>query len=223
VELLTDHAIIASTFQLAAKHGIKTVISGVNVTTELIMPETWSYTKRDAAHIRAVHRRFGERKLTNFPLIDPWDLMWYRYIKGIHYESPLSYIEFNKQLALKQLREKLKYEPYPRKHGESRFTQFYQEYYLPVKFGFDKRKGHYSSLILAGQMTREEALRELQKPLYPDIRRLEQDIEYVRRKLEFSHAEWNDIMKAPPVSHDKYPGYYTRVKQFRRLRGMLPF
>jgi imidazoleglycerol phosphate synthase cyclase subunit len=223
VELITDHAIIASTFQVAAKHGIKTVIFGVNITTESIMPEAWSYSKRDAAHIRAVHRKFGERKLTNFPLIDPWDFTRYQRLHGIHYESLLSYIDFNKKKAVQELREKLNYNPYPRKHGESRFTQFFQEYYLPEKFGFDKRKGHFSSLILAGQMERDEALRELQKPLYPDLLRQEQDIEYVRRKLGFSVQEWNDIMAAPPASHDDYPGYYPRLKQLRRLRRALPF
>ncbi|AXK42847.1 N-acetyl sugar amidotransferase [Erythrobacter aureus] len=223
VELITDHAIVASTFQEAAKHGIKTVIFGVNVTTESIMPEAWTYSKRDAAHIRAVHRKFGERKLTNFPLIDPWDFTYYERVKGIHYESLLSYIDFDKKRAVKELQEKLGYEPYPRKHGESRFTQFFQEYYLPEKFGFDKRKGHFSSLIVAGQMERDEALSELEKPLYPDLLRQQQDIEYVCRKLGFSAQEWSDIMNAPAASHDDYPGFYTRLKQLRSLRRSLPF
>lgn len=223
VELITDHAIIASTFHLAAKHGIKTAIFGVNVTTESIMPENWSYTKRDAAHIRAVHRRYGERKLTNFPFIEPWELLRYKHLNGIHYESLLSYIEFDKQRAVQDLRERLNYTSYPRKHGESRFTQFFQEYYLPEKFGFDKRKGHYSSLIIAGQMSREEALEELRIPLYMDSRRLMQDIEYVCRKLGFSLGEWKEIMAAPPVSHDVYPGYYTLLKKIRRLGRALPF
>ncbi len=223
VELITDHAIIASTYQVAAKHGIKTVIFGVNITTESIMPEAWSYSKRDAAHIRAVHRKFGEHKLTNFPLIDPWDFTRYQRLQGIHYESLLSYIDFDKKKAVEELREKLNYEPYPRKHGESRFTQFFQEYYLPEKFGFDKRKGHFSSLIIAGQMERDEALRELQTPLYPELLRQEQDVEYVRSKLGLSVQEWHDILTAPPASHDDYPGYYTRLKQLRRLRRALPF
>lgn len=72
-------------------------------------------------------------------------------------------------------------------------------------------------------MERDEALRELQKPLYPDLFRQQQDVEYVCRKLGFSEEEWNDIMRAPPASHDDYPGYYTRLKQFRALRRSLPF
>ncbi|SDD26508.1 N-acetyl sugar amidotransferase [Kordiimonas lacus] len=223
VELLTDHAIVAATFQVAAVHGIKTVITGVNVTTESIMPEAWSYSKRDAAHIRAVHRKFGEHKLTNFPMIEPWELTYYQRVMGIRYESLLSYIEFDKKRAICELKEKLGYEPYPRKHGESRFTQFFQEYYLPQKFGFDKRKGHFSSLIVAGQMNRDEALRELETPLYTNLLRQEQDIEYVCRKLGFSAQEWNDIMSAHPASHDDFPGYYTRLKQFRALRRSMPF
>jgi imidazoleglycerol phosphate synthase cyclase subunit len=217
VELLTDHAIIASSYKLAAKHGIRTLIFGVNITTESIMPEAWSYTKRDAAHIQSVHRAFGERKLTNFPLIHPWDFARYKYVNGIHYESLLSYIEFDKQSAIQQMRDKLNYVPYPRKHGESKFTQFYQEYYLPVKFGFDKRKGHLSSLIIAGQLTREQALNELNQPLYTDPSKLERDIEYVRRKLQFTNSEWQEIMSSRPISHDMYPGYYTRLKQIRRF------
>lgn len=223
VELITDHAIIASTFKVAAAHGIKTVIFGVNVTTESIMPEAWSYSKRDAAHIRAVHRKFGERELTNFPFIYPWDFARYQRLNGIHYESLLSYTDFDKKKAIDELRKKLNYVPYPRKHGESRFTQFYQEYYLPVKFGFDKRKGHFSSLIVAGQMSRDEALYELKKPLYTDLLRQEQDIEYVCRKLGFSSHDWSEIMTSPPVAHDRYPGFYALLKQLRRIRKILSF
>lgn len=221
VEVITDHAIIASTFKIAEQYAIKTVIFGVNVATESILPEAWHYTKRDAAHIRAIHRKYGERKLTNFPFIEPWDFERYKRISGIHAESLLSYIDFNKAEALKELREKINYEPYPRKHGESKFTQFFQEYYLPEKFGFDKRKAHFSSLIISDQMSRDDALCELQNPLYEDPRQKARDLEYVRRKLGFSSEEWEEIMMAPPALHDDFPGYYTRLKQFRRLKQAL--
>ena len=221
VEVITDHAVLASTFQIADQYNIKTVIFGINVATESILPEAWHYTKRDAEHIRAIHRKYGERKLTNFPFIEPWDFERYKRVKGIHYESLLSYIDFNKAEALKELREKINYEPYPRKHGESKFTQFFQEYFLPEKFGFDKRKAHFSNLIISEQMSRDEALCELQKPLYVDPRQKARDLEYIRRKLGFSAEEWEEIMKAPPALHDDFPGYYTRLKQFRRLKQAL--
>ena len=201
-----------------SKQKIKTVIFGNNISTELVMPPSWTYSKRDAAHIRAIHKKFGERKLTNFPLIDPWDFFKYMKVDGIRYESLLSFMDFNKDAALKELKEKLDYKPYPRKHGESRFTQFYQEYYLPEKFGFDKRKSHLSSLIISGQITRDEALKELHKPLYPDKGAMRRDLDYVLRKLEFSPSDWKAIMSAPPASHDDYPGYYTRLKQFRVVK-----
>jgi imidazoleglycerol phosphate synthase cyclase subunit len=223
VEVLTDHAIVASTFRVAEEFGVRTVIFGINPTTESLMPRAWTYSKRDAAHIRAVHRRFGERRLTNFPFIEPWDFMRHKWMKTIKYEPLLSYLDFNKQKALNELKEKVGYEPYARKHGESRFTQFFQEYYLPEKFGFDKRKGHLSSLIIAGQMTREEALAELQQPLYPDPLQEHRDIEYVRTKLGFSQSEWDEIMAARPADHNDYPGYYAYLTGIRRMRERVRF
>ena len=47
------------------------------------------------------------------------------------------------------------------KHHESRFTRFYEDLLDAKKFGFSERKEtHFSSLIMTGQMTREDALKE---------------------------------------------------------------
>jgi len=101
----------------------------------------------------------------------------------------------------------LKYgwQDYGAKHYESVLTRFFQGYYLPTKFGIDKRKAHLSSLILSGQMTREQALEELKKPPYPNEELLQKDKIYIAERLGLSLSEWEEILALPPRQHDEFP------------------
>lgn len=217
VEVATDHAITAALLRTASRVGSRFIFTGSNVATESIMPEVWSYDLRDSLHIRAVHRLFGSgRALNSFPLMEPLELLRHFILDRIRYIPILNYIGYEKPKALTELREEIGWRPYKRKHGESRFTRFFQEYYLPEKFGYDKRKAHFSSLIVAGQMTREEALAELQKPMYSHAER-EIDIEYVSKKLGFSLPEWKSVMEAPPANHTAFP---NRAWMFSRKQPL---
>jgi N-acetyl sugar amidotransferase len=205
VEAITDHAIFAILFKEAARRNTRFILNGSNVETEAIMPTSWGYDARDAKNIVGIHRRFGRlKKLLSYPTLSAPEFLWYIFGRKIRYVPILNYGAYNKKEVTARLQREFGWTPYARKHGESRFTRFFQEIYLPEKYHFDKRKAHFSSLIIAGQMTRAEALAELNKPLHtPEERAL--DIEYVTKKLDLSWQDWKKIMSAAPVDYDAYP------------------
>lgn len=203
LECVSDHAINTLLFRTAHKMGIKYVIHGGNVATESTMPTSWSYDKRDGRNLLAIHKAYGEVPLKTYPYMQPFQLFWYLFIDRIKAFPILNYVDYNKRRAIQQLQKRFGYRPYARKHGENRFTRFYQEIYLPQKFGIDKRVNHLSSLIIAGEITREEALVELQKPLYdPDEER--DELEFIAKKLGFTVEELKTHISAPPRPHTDF-------------------
>lgn len=203
LECVSDHAINTVLFRLARKFDIRYVIHGGNVATESILPKAWGYDKRDGVNVRAIHRRYGEVSLKTYPSMLPTQLFYYLFIRKISAFPILNYLEYNKTKAVEELQSKLGWIPYPRKHGENRFTRFFQELYLPRKFGIDKRKAHLSSLIVAGEMTREQAFAELSKPLYSEQDFLD-EIDYVAKKLRFPSAELINLIDAIPRKHEEF-------------------
>jgi len=194
LEIITDHAINATLFRTAAKYGLRTIVTGNNVETESMHLSKWHYDNRDAYFIRGLHKRFGQKQLKTYPFMFPWEFVWFLLIKRIRTLPVLNYGDYNKEEVKLMLSRELDWRPYPYKHGESIFTRFFQHYYLVEKFGFDKRRLHLSSLIVAGQMTQEEALFEMEKDLYSPGD-LEEELEYVIKKLGFSRSEWEEIMR----------------------------
>jgi len=168
-EIPTDHIILAASYELASKYKIKWIISGGNIATESIMPESWSYNARDLKHIKDVYKRQTGLKLQGLPMCSLFKWNWYKWIKRIKTAYLLDYLNYNRQKAIEILQKEYNYIPYGDKHTESRFTKWFQNFYLFKKFGIDKRKAFYSSLINSGQMTRHEAreklMNELQYPL----------------------------------------------------------
>ncbi|MFM9889409.1 MAG: N-acetyl sugar amidotransferase [Rickettsiales bacterium] len=205
IEIVSDHAIFAAMFKTAAQHGIKYILSGSNVATESIMPRAWFYDKRDSRHVRAVHRKFGAGvRLKTFPFLSPWKFLQYVFVNKIRMIPMLNYGGFNKPMAVEFLGREFDWRPYPNKHGESTFTRFFQDYYLPAKFGIDKRRAHFSSMIAAGQMTRDEAISRLSTPLFtPEALAIEK--EYVLKKLGYTSPEWDAIMARPATPHQALP------------------
>mgnify|MGYP001616498778 CR=1 FL=1 len=170
IEIPTDSIIVATAYELADKYNIKCIISGGNHATECIMPKSFGYDARDLKHIKAIFKKFMGRELKNLPTMSSKKYLYYRFIKRIKVINLLDFYEYNREKSIKLLQEQYGYKPYGEKHGESVFTQWFQNYYLPVKFGIDKRRPHLSSMINSGQITKEEALEELKKPLmYPDF------------------------------------------------------
>lgn len=219
VEMLTDHAITAAMFSIARQHNIKVVLGGSNVATESFFPQGWSWLKQDLANIKHIHKKYGERKLKTFPMMS----LTKRYIlqsiplANLIFYTPLDYINYKKNDAMKVLESKLSWKYYGGKHYESVFTKFYQAYYLPEKFKVDKRKPHLSCLIINEEMTRDEALLEMKKPLYK-AGELEEEKLYVLKKLGFSEKEWDEIMKTPPVSHMEFNSEMNLFRKLSKIR-----
>lgn len=199
VEVLTDHGLMATLYKEAKEFNIKTVVIGQNYTTEFIMPGSWNFYKWDLINIRAICEQFSSMPISSFPVYGALGLMGSEF----NYFEPLQFIQFNKEKAIRLLEQQYGWRRYSGKHYESAFTKFYQAYYLPVKFGIDKRRIHLSNLIWSGQMTRKEALYELEKPLYGP-HELEIEKNFVLKKLGMSQKEWDTIMATPPVPHQSY-------------------
>lgn len=219
IEMITDHAIIATMYRLALKHGIKYILSGTNVVTEAVLPANWIHFKGDHVHIRAINKIYGKKDLVKFPLLTT-SLKVRSALHRIKSISLLNLMPYNKADVKEIITEKLGWKDYGGKHYESIFTRFYQGYILPTKFGIDKRKAHLSNLICSGQITRDEALAEITKPAYDEAtRRI--DYEFVLKKLNLSREEFETIMKTPAKSHRDYPIegiIYDRLKFLRPIR-----
>lgn len=203
IEAITDHAIMAVIYEVAQKQGVKYILSGSNFATEGIMPRSWVWIKNDLVNLKDIHRKFGTMKLKTFPKLGFLKLVYLKKIKGFKSLSLLNYLEYNREKAKKLLIEDFDWEDYGGKHFESLFTKFYQAYILPKKFNIDKRKAHLSTYIMSGQISRDEALNELNKPLY-DEKELKRDKEYVLKKLGWSESEFKEIMELPIKRHDDY-------------------
>jgi len=193
-----DHAFFAALYNFAVKHGFKYILNGGNFSTECVNePSEWHYHASDLKQLKAVHRAFGQRPLKQFPLSDIFTYrIWYRYVKGLKVFRPLNSVPYIKHEAMQFLVDRFGWQPYAHKHYESRFTRFYEGYWLPTRFGFDKRRAHFSSLILTGQMSREVALAKIAVPAY-DPETIEQDFEYIATKLDVSADELRALHKSP--------------------------
>lgn len=186
IEIPTDHILMAASYEMASKYGIKYILSGGNVATESIMPPSWSYTARDLVHIKDVYKKMMGEDLEGLPLCSLFKFNWYKWIKRIHTVYLLDYISYNRNQAIKELQERFGYQPYGEKHCESTFTHWFQSFYLYQKWGIDKRKAHLSSEINSGQITRAEAKAILaEQPVYPHL-----GIEWKIPKEKRSHYDF---------------------------------
>lgn len=203
-EVPTDHAIVSVMRMTAERLGVRYVISGFNARTESHLPPAWSQGHYDWKYIRSIHDRFGTVPLKGFPRTGL--LAFHRsYFAQVRLDI-LNYLDYVKTDAMKVLESELGWRYYGGKHYESIYTRFYQGYLLPKKFGYDKRRTHLSSLICSGEITREEALRELETETYP-VNLQQEDREYVLKKLGLSDAQFEGLMRLPRKSYWDYPSY----------------
>jgi N-acetyl sugar amidotransferase len=200
-----DHAFFAGLYNFAAKNKFKYILTGANYSTECVRePLEWHYHASDLRQLKDIHHRFGTRPLKSFPLTDIFTYkLYYRFVKGIRVVKPLNEVPFHKEEAMQELVDKFGWQKYAHKHYESRFTRFYEGYWLPTKFGYDKRRAHFSSLILTGQLARADALERIAKPAYNE-ENLAEDFEYIATKLDLSVPELKQIMAGPNKTYKDY-------------------
>ena len=193
-----DHCFFAVMYKFASKYNIKHILTGGNLSTECIRnPVSWMYYQSDARQLKDIQRRFGTRKLKNFPTTSIlWHKLYLPYVRRIKTLRILDHIHYNKKEAIDMLEREYGWESYGQKHFESRFTRFYEAYWLPKRFGFDTRRVQFSSLIVTNQMTREEAMEILEKPSY-DEATIHNDLDYVSNKLEISTQELVEYLEGP--------------------------
>jgi len=199
-----DHAIFAGLYNYAAKHGIKYILTGGNYSTEGVKPpQEWTYLN-DIRLIKDIHKKFGKRPLNTFPLCGMFKYrIYYRYFKGMRVIHPLNMVRYNKEEAIAELGQRYGWQQYENKHYENIFTRFFEGYWLPKKFGYDKRKCYFSSEILSGQMTREEALEKLNQQPY-DEKTAMQDLEYIGKRLDMTREEFMNLMNGPNKTFRDY-------------------
>ncbi|KAF7788281.1 hypothetical protein PRUB_a2905 [Pseudoalteromonas rubra] len=217
-----DHAFFATMYKFASKHKIKHILTGGNYSTECIRnPMEWMYFQSDSRQIKDIQKKFGTKKLKNFPLTNIlWHKVYLPYIKGIKVYRPLDFMPYDKEEATQFLVDNYGYQRYAQKHFESRFTRFYEAYWLYEKFGYDTRKVQYSSLIVTGQMTREDALERLKKPPY-DPETIQDDFNYIANKLSITPEELKGYLDAPNKTYKDYKNqqsiYNIGAKVMRKL------
>ena len=218
-----DHAFFATMYKFAEEYKVKHILTGANLSTECIRnPIEWMYYQSDSIQLKDIQKRFGDRELLTFPLTS---ILRHKillpYLKGIKVITPLDYVEYIKEDAKRLLIDKFSWQPYPQKHFESRFTRFYEGYWLYERFGYDTRKVQFSSLILTDQMSRNEALSELDKLPY-DPETISHDFEYVANKIGISTKELEFYFKIPKKTYKDYKSqkyFYSWGSKIYQLFG----
>lgn len=205
IDVPQDHAFFATMYKFAEQHDVKHILTGANYSTECIRnPVEWMYYQSDSTQVRDIHRRFGTRPLARFPLTNiVRHKIYLPFVKRIRVVRPLNCLPYVKSQAMELLAREYGWQAYPQKHFESRFTRFYEGYWLPKKFGFDTRRVQYSSLILTEQMTREDALEKLKNPALEEGA-VRQEFEYVASKLGISEGQLQAYMAAPNKTYRDY-------------------
>ena len=226
IEIVSDHAIFSTMYKLAREKKIGYIISGTNLVTEHIMPPSWLYRKMDFANLKDIHRRYGSVRLKTYPTFNFRKQVFYSAILKLRPVSILNYLQYNKEAAKEILKNEVGWVDYGGKHYESVFTKFFQSYILPVKFHIDKRKAHLSTLICSGQLSRPQAITELEKPLWNSAE-MEADKEYVVKKLGLTNKEFEKIMDLPVQQHtafktdthlhNKYMQLLVRTSKIRKM------
>ncbi len=216
-----DHAFVAVLFKLAEKKGIRWIISGHNLQTESILPESWGYLSIDSKHLHSIHSQFGKHPLKSFPTYSLFQYtFWWPYVRKIKILKMLNFEDYRKDEAKQLLMDKYDWRDYGGKHYESRFTKFFQSYYLPTKFGYDKRRAHLASLVVSGEITRQAALEELANPPFVADEASE-DKSFVAKKLGVSDAEFDAILARPKKTHLDYPSNAERIEKLLRFKSKI--
>ena len=201
-----DIAYISMLYKFARQHKIKHILNGGNYSTECCRePEEWGgYLGVDKSLVNSIHGRYGTVPLDTFPLVDILRYkIIYKYLFNIQSVYLLNYISYTREIGESRLAELYGCEPFQHKHHESVFTRFYEDFWLPNRFGYEKRRAHFSSLIMTGQMQRKEAIERISKPELSKEQH-QRDFEFVAEKLDFSIEEFQQIFEAKRQTYREF-------------------
>jgi aminotransferase len=216
-----DHAIVAVNNRIACQYGLKNFLAGGNFSTESILPPSWVSDARDLRNLKDINRQHGQRRLSQYPRLTTFQAYVYMpFIRGVKSYRILNHIEYRWKEAKDVIQRELGWKDYGGKHHESIFTRFYQTYYLVRKFKIEKRRAHLSSLIVSNQITRNEAVEELSRPNITE-QQIEEDREFVLKKLRISTKEWAEIMNTAPRPHSHYKNNRKFFILRKRVQNML--
>ncbi|RKM57891.1 N-acetyl sugar amidotransferase [Butyrivibrio sp. CB08] len=219
LDVVQDHAFLAGTYKFARKYGIDYMLNGSNYQTEGILPSNYGYAAIDYKNIKDVYKKCGRGKvsLRKYPKMSlfTYSLTYLGKTKRVNL---LNYVPYSKKMAIEVLHNEFDWNYYGGKHFESRFTKFFQSYYLPKKFRYEKKRAHISSLIVGGEISREEGLREMSDDsAYTEVQMLE-DRDYILKKLDISIDEWNALMAAPNKTEDDYKNNKKLMKLMQSVK-----
>jgi len=207
----TDSAINATLYNIAKKHKISYIFNGSSIRTEGKQPTSWTHT--DSKQLKFIQKKFGTSNIKTFPDLSPLKLFYYGAIKGVKIIRPFNYMNYDKATAKEMLRKEYQWKDYGGHHHESSFTKFAIAYWLPKKFDIDKRIITYSAQVRSGLLPREKALELLAQPPYnPAL--MEDDKDYVIKKLGITHEIFEQIWNAPNKSIYDYPSYLPLFNKY---------
>lgn len=198
-----DNILFAFLYDVVKKTGIKYFLSGGNFALECILQKDHSFNSMDVVNIKDINKRFGTEKIDKLKFVSSYRKYLNEKMGKVVSFRPLNYIDYNRERAFRELKEFCGFEYYGRKHLENILTAFVQTYWLPLKFGMDKRTSHLSSMIVSGQMTRDEALKEIEEPLYDEVL-MKKYIEIIKKRLNISDQDFDRIMAAATHEHEEY-------------------
>ncbi len=198
-----DNVLFAFLYKKMKEHKIPYFLSGGNLSMESIVQKGNTWKNSDVVNLKDIHQRFGTKPIDKLEFYSTLEKQTDKYLFKIHTATPLDYVDYNRERAFKELNDFCGFEYYGRKHLENSLTAFIQLRWYPEKFNVDKRTWHLSSMILSGQMTREEALRELSEPIY-DVDQMADYEALICKNLGITHEELENLIKAPSHQHDEY-------------------
>lgn len=202
LEIPTDHAIKAVTYETARGLGVDVILNGTNIATESHGSPAWTGGHADWKYIKGIAWRFGSSSVDQVPHYSTWDRV--TWMRGFRWVSLLDYVKYIRRDAVDEMARLYGYRDYGFKHMESRITRFLHGYIIPKRFGWDTRRSRLSAMICSGQMTREAALEMLRRPAY-DVEEMEVDKLILCRNLGITEAEFEELMKVPLKHYGDYP------------------
>lgn len=198
-----DNILIASIYKFMQQENLKYFLSGGNFALESILERVHFYDSMDTKNISDINKKYGRTKIDKLDFINGTEKLKIERVLKIQSPRPLNFLDYNKNRAFEELRDYCGFEYYGDKHLENIWTAFNQLYWLPNKFNVDIRKSHLSSLIISDQLTRDEALQELSKPLC-DENLLNSYLDIIKKRLHLSNEEFDEIMESSTAKHTDY-------------------